>query len=180
MSTRSGFGVDHGVWPTSPRPFGCRDLLVLEQDSLELRLLGRVHLVAWLDGRLAFGNRNRELGKVLDSFSLVERAALGVRIDGRAGDGEDRTDVEAEELLGVRCLERDHVHDEVEAVGNVKSALLVTVECDGLEAVDRPARGAACNREVPAVRRERAGDGSTDVAGTPEDEGAGRDLSRRV
>jgi hypothetical protein len=36
----------------------------------------------------------------------------------------------------VLCLERDHVDDQLEAVGNGKSALLVTVEHDGLETVD--------------------------------------------
>ena len=52
-----------------------RNTPVLDQDALELRLFRRVGRVPRLDRRLALGNRDRELGKVIDSLRLVERPA---------------------------------------------------------------------------------------------------------
>jgi hypothetical protein len=96
---------------------------------------------------------------------------LFVRIDGRARDGDDRADVEGEELLGVRRLEGNHVHEQVEAVRDRERSLFVAIEHDDLLALARMERR---DGYVPAVARERALDRAADAARPADDEGAFR------
>jgi len=156
---------------TRPNDRG-RDAAVLEQNAFELRLLRRVRVVAKRNGRLRLRNRDRELGEVIDTLSLVERAALLVGVDRRGGDCDERAGLELEQLFSVRRLERNDVDDEVEAVGDGECAFLVSVECDVFEACGRRPVGFARNGDLPAVRSERVRNGRADVAGAAEDEGA--------
>jgi hypothetical protein len=149
----------------------------LQQDEFELRLLRRISGVAGLDGRLRLGNRDRELGKVIDALRFVERASLGVGVDGGGGDCDECADVELEQLVGMCRLERDDVDDEIEAVGDGERVWLITVERDVVEACRSRPLGLAGERDLPAVGRERVRDGGSDVAGAAENEGAGRDRS---
>jgi hypothetical protein len=152
-----------------------RDAAVFQQNAFELRLLRRVGVVAGRNGRLRLRNRDRELGKVVDALSLVERAALLVGVDGRRGDCNERAGLELEQLFGVRRLERNDVDDEVEAVGDGECAFLVSVECNLFEARGRRPLGFARNGGLPAVSGERVRDRRADVAGATEDEGAAGD-----
>jgi hypothetical protein len=156
---------------TRPNDRG-RDAAVLQQDAFELRLLRRVRVVAWRDGRLRLRNRDRELGEVVDTLGLVERAALLVGVNGRGGDCDERAGLELEQLFGVRGLKWDDVDNEVEAVGDGECAFLVSVECDVFEGCWRRPVGFARNGDLPAVRSKRVRDRCADVAGAAEDEGA--------
>jgi hypothetical protein len=77
----------------------------------------------------------------------------------------------------MRCLERNDVDDEVEAVGDGERAVVVSVEGDEVEARRRRPLGLSRDGDLPVVRSERARDGRADVAGTAEDEDAPRDRS---
>jgi hypothetical protein len=121
---------------------------------------------------LRLRNRDGELGKVVDTLSLVERAALLVGIDGRGGDRDERAGLEREQLFGVRGLERNDVDDELEAVRDGERAFLVSVEGDVFEARGRRPLGFARNGDLPAVPGQRVRDRRADVAGAAEDEGA--------
>lgn len=70
----------------------------------------------------------------------------------------------------MRRFERDDVDDEVEAVGNRESAVLVPVERDVVEAFANRQLGLARDRYVPAVGGEGVCDRGSDIAGTAEDE----------
>jgi hypothetical protein len=72
----------------------------------------------------------------------------------------------------VRRLERDDIDDEIEAVGNRESTVVVPVERDIVEAVANRPLGLACKRYVPTVGGEGMCDRGTDIAGTAEDERA--------
>ena len=72
-------------------------------------------------------------------------------------------------------LERDHVDEQVVAVGGCKSAAFLAIEPDDLELALR--RAARTERDPPAVVRERARDRRADVARPAEDEDAARDQS---
>ena len=74
----------------------------------------------------------------------------------------------------MRCLERNDVDDEVEAVGDGERAIVVSVEGDVVEARRRRPLGLSRDRDLPVVR-QRACDCSADVAGAAEDERALRD-----
>src|SRR5439155_26480756 len=100
------------------------------QYSFELRLLRRVRVVAGRNRWLRLGNRNRELGEVVDVLSLVERPALLVGVDRRGRNRDERAGLELEQPFRVRRLERNDVDDDVEAVGDGECALLVAVERD--------------------------------------------------
>jgi len=156
-----------------------RNTSVLQQDAFELHLLRRVRVVAGLYCRLRLRYRDRELGEVVDALRLVERTSLEVGVDRRRGDCDQRTGVELEQLHGVRCFERDHVDDDVEPVRNGQRAYLISVEHDVVEGRRRRPLGLSCERDLPAVVRERVRDGQTDVAGATENEGAPRDRSLR-
>ena len=74
----------------------------------------------------------------------------------------------------MRRFERDDVDDEIEAVGNRESAVLVPVERDVVEAIANRPLSLACERYVPAVGGEGMCDRGADIAGTAEDERATR------
>jgi hypothetical protein len=153
----------------------CGDAVVFEEDALELDLLGRVRLVARLDSRLALGNRNREVRKVVDALGLIERPSLLVGVDRGARDRDDRARIEPQQLLGMRSFERDHVNDEIEAVRNIDCSVRVTVERDVIEAIHGRALVPTREGQLPAVAAERTRDGATDAAPPAENEGALRD-----
>jgi hypothetical protein len=70
----------------------------------------------------------------------------------------------------VRRFERDDVDDEVEAIGDRESIVLVPVERDVVEAIANRSLGLACERYVPVVGSEGICDRGADIAGTAEDE----------
>jgi hypothetical protein len=108
---------------------------------------------------------------------FVERASLGVGVDGGGGDRDERADVELEELVGMCRLVRDDIDDEIEAVGDGDGARLITVERDVIEARRGRSLGLAGERELPAVGGERTRYGGSDVAGAAENESAVGDRS---
>ena len=72
----------------------------------------------------------------------------------------------------MRRFERDDVDDEVEAVGDRQSIVLVPVERDVVEAITNRPYGLARERYVPVAGSERMCDRGADIAGTAEDERA--------
>jgi len=108
---------------------------------------------------------------------FVERASLGVGVDGGGGDRDERADVELEELVGMCRLVRDDIDDEIEAVGDGDGTWLITVERDVVEARRGRSLGLAGERELPAIGGERTRYGGSDVAGAAENEGAVGDRS---
>src|SRR4029077_2330528 len=129
----------------------CRDFAVLQQDPLERDLLRRVRSVTGLDGGLGLGNRNGELGEVVDTLGLVERPPLVVCVHGSARDGDQRAGVEPEQLLGVYSLEGNDVDNEVEAVRYGQRTILIAVERDVLVVLSRRALALPGERQLPAV-----------------------------
>jgi hypothetical protein len=72
-------------------------------------------------------------------------------------------------------LERDHVDDEIEAVGDVEGSGFVAVESDVVEAVHGGALVSARDGQLPGIGKERARNRAADVARAAEDEAALRD-----
>ena len=95
-----------------------------------------------------------------------------VGVDRGGRDCDERSRIEFKQLPGVRRFERDDVDDEIEAVGGRKSAVLVPVERDVVEAIVNRPLGLACERYVPVAGGEGMCDRGADIAGTAEDERA--------
>src|SRR5438093_878603 len=156
MSTSIGFGADQGVCPTSPR-------LPAVGSSTSVNSWPAASPTARAICRTVGGSGSPQLKTPVRGCAATSRTSSPMILDALVWN-------RPSQLFGMRGFVGDHIDDEVETVRDGKCALVIAVESCKLEFFRLAV--ARSYRHLPAVGRESPGDGSADVAGSTDDEGA--------